>query len=517
MTNELTSTSFEQSPIVELRQKAHFTHQYFENGAYPSLPHHQQLLEAPIEIATNINKEDDRQSRTYALLYERLNGKASPDLFKFQDDAKSVVDALFGQVANPDLIDTILALRGYHIIASKAGAAKKHPDRYSDLGVAVSLEMISRIPLADLLHRDLDIVVLYDSLQGAESTVAWTDFTRGTMQELKLRIDDRLHLTDEILQGQLRNIDHESSPNTYNRPLKKSEFNALNHNATGTIERLHLLKAYGVTSCVVPAAAIGLPWDILVGPPILDENAAYDEGAVADFYLLRPNEDRQHARMQFEADPETRMIYRTVGDGEGGIVSRLRLHDNGQLSHGHLYHNIPGNVTETIFDEVDARDAFVRIRGLLIALAFDSVVPDEVTRGQKIGGSVARELPPLLERSSDKGPITELLLPRRKTLVIAGISDKNRTPPKDWPAPRNNDVAGYMPRLREGTRRGPDAEEKARKYYEERNIVFTGIPEGHTFTKPYKRSGPERVTFRRAHFKNSSATMRHLGSLGAGA
>lgn len=206
-----------------------------------------------------------------------------------------------------------------------------------------------------------------------------------------------------------------------------------------------------------------------------------------------------------------------IGDDSNSFVQRLRLHDNGQISFGRLYHNVPNDVLEVISAKYDAHAGFERLRGLLIAIASDCVVPDTVLR-ERMGGSVASQYQIIRQNSPRTSVFTQLLLARERELGRARVGPKNRAP-ADWDPPFKKPVRGYISALPARCRRRPTADQDARDYYKSIGRVFDGLKEDENFTRPYQRrsaQAEEELTIRRARFKGSSATAHFLGWLGAG-
>jgi hypothetical protein len=352
---------------------------------------------------------------------------------------------------------------------------------------------------------DLDKVheKIYD-----ESPNAMADWMRQNFNLTKLYISDRLTIADMVVSGELWDQGEPEVRSDYAQEPKPGELDKLNDYAADTVERLHLLKAYGVTPFEVSSEKTRLPWDIAVVPPIDlqdDGESRYAEGAVADFVFLDPADEQRDVRFRF--DTEGNATHVSMGDSQA--LLRLRLHDNGQISHGTVYHKIPNNHAEQAFTENYAGTAFQRLRGLLISFAFDALVPDEAK--SPAVKSVAVAMPERPEQPSGQR-ITDMLLRRSRALKEAGVTAR-RPFPEGWQAPRT-DVSGYLRRLPDGARPRPTAEAEAGEYYNSLNVAFDGLPSGYTFTNAYQRGSELRpVTHRRARFRRTSNTAGYLRNL----
>lgn len=321
-------------------------------------------------------------------------------------------------------------------------------------------------------------------------------------------IRDRLTIAEMVVDSGLWTGPDNQKSNVYARKPAAGELERLNEKAADTLERLHLLKAYGITPFEVTAQQMQLPWDIAVMPPLDEhdiEGASYAEGAIADFIFLPANVERED--ILFHRENTKQGVMMSVGGSDA--VMRFRLHDNGNVSYGRRYHNMPDNFAQQTFDDLYAGPAFQRLRGLFVALAFDAVVPGDIVNSRQNGGSTAMAM-----QESPKDPmskrITKLLLQRSKTLHKAGVSETNRRP-EGWEYPVQVGVRGTQVKLPEGARARPTAEEEARQYYAQRNIAFSGLPEGYTFRRPYSRGAEGKpITYRRASFRRTSQTAHFL-------
>lgn len=495
------------------------------SGAELINPEQQEFASNAGIIDANLQAElADDNSASQEILRRHLSPTSSPDIFELEHKAVSLVDVLVNGTQQIDQVDFVVAIRSYDLLERAAvknwseSTRDRQNDRSWDLGTAVAIELASRMPLINR-SGNYKISDIYQRLFGSDTSrdSGYHEFMGRVVDTLYAQVDERRELLIKLagVNTLLPPASPEQDYSTYNRPLSENGMQSLNRIAAETIERTHMLKAYDVAPMIVPADTVDLPWDIAVHPPLEPSadglSEEYAPGALADFLFLPPDPNREHAFIDVQpTEGQPTIMTATVGGVNPAI--RLRLHDNGQISFGHMSHNVPGDQVENIFAMVKASSAFVRLRGLLIAIAFDAVAPDEIVR-ENAGGSVARRFNELRAESSGRDPITELLLPRYRELRRAGITKTNGLP-AGWEKPTKG-VVGHMKRLPEGSRRRPTAEAEARAHYEKLGRKFDGLPEGMNFVGNYKRgTGPEDTTFRRAIFRGKSATAKHLGNLG---
>jgi len=477
----------------------------------------------PLIIKNNFDREIQEGSASRLLVRHQLSPKAQNDVFDLPAVAATLVDNIVGEAENPEIIDFVVAMHSFQQIAgavtadwSEATRRRQWP-RFKELSSAFAIELAGRMPIV-IKDGDYTMVDLYNKIFGepeASSDPEQHQDTARAVDQYFNHVSDRTRLATFIFEGGF-SPGEGANPNPYNKPLNSKEIQRFNADAAETIERLHLLKAYEITPMIVPGATVELPWDIAVLPPLEfvagEETGEYDPGALADFAFLPPDENRSEAYTEVK-DVEGRSYQREISvGGSKTIVARFRLHDNGQISYGHALHNVPGDQAETLFAAVRGLPAFVRLRGLMIAITFDTMVPAEVVR-TNAGGSVARRYRELREEAPRREPIQDLLLQRVNEMNRQRIGRENRQP-ATWEIPQH-DVRGHMRDLPEGMRSTPQAEEEARKHYRRLGKKFDGIPEGKTFVKAHTRgNAPENTTFRRAKFRSKSVTARYLGDLG---
>lgn len=497
----------------DLKRKIFFAKNILHNGSEPLDPQGQQDTANMITMSRN-SRELLTSGSAAQQEVRRFISSASSDSFTTQEQSKAIVDQLLQSTEDMDNVDLVMAcmLVDNALIDTIRDMSKRTLERAGSrlvrLRTAVQQDLVQAVSPFKLVGDAIaPVAELHKGIFGAASAEA-QDRELYVLQRL---VRDRLTVSDMVIENGLwtkQDGEHGESP--YSEPATDQEMHKLNNRAADTIEGLHLLKAYGVTPFEVRAAQIDFPWDIAVMPPNDMQGPGTEvrhaEGAVADFYLLPPSENRQDIRMHFSDDLDKNFTMISLGDDNA--VMRFRLHDNGQISYGHLLHNIPSDNAEKAFSDMLSGTAFQRMRGLFISLAFDAVVPDEVTQGRDIRGSVATTLgedrrQPLGQR------IHTLLLRRRQALRRADVSERQREP-KGWDGPPTA-VQGHFTRLPAGTRARPTAEAEAREYYESTDRPFNGLPEGHTFTIPHNRAtkrGP--VTYRRAHFRPTAATATYM-------
>jgi hypothetical protein len=348
---------------------------------------------------------------------------------------------------------------------------------------------------------------LYEALVGSRAMRPWNAFA----------ILEGLVLSQGILGGAVRSgaLSREhydaGERNAYNRPLNENARNQLRAHSAEVIERLHLLRGYPLVSFEVAAEHVGLPWDIAVVPPLSDTGQGRAEGAIADFIFMTPNQERSGTEFEFKSVDS---VYQRVTIGGSAGYMRFRLHDDGRITHGLNYHNVPNPLTEEFLAQQGAGDAFERLRALFISLAFDAVVPDEAVPSKAVGGSVGQALIPPGEREPRDDRFIKMLLRRRQVLERAGLGPENRQP-SGWPPRHVRERRGYIMRMRPGYTARPTAETEAREWHREHNIRFPGLNENETWVpeKDIPGLGPESV-YRRAYFRSNSETARHLGNIG---
>ncbi len=483
----------------EYRNKIYFLKQFNTAEVLPTGAN-QKLMENPLTIATN--SERLRQEP----IPKALSLQNSDDPFHWQTEAQRLATTIMQDTKQPDMVDLLCGLReGYRTIGNwiiDQPASPALGKRINQLSIASVQHLIYKFHTLSL--RDFTEFNLSKEYQ----KVFDTEFSEWTALAGPV-LANRFEIGNLIEAGELMTPQNIKQETKYNKPLHPKELNKLNNAAADTIERLHLLKAYGISSFEVDGNKIGLPWDIAVVPPIeplmTGDNVSLDNyasGAVADFMFLKPNPERANTLFETRRSEDPKVTNISIGGQPSEM--RFRLHDNGQISHGHMYHNIPSDLTEDAFNDYFAPHAFAQLRGLFIALAFDALVPTEVISGQHVRGSVASNFDNNPNDPSHK-QITDLLLQRAKALRTANVNERNREP-RGWSAPQSP-VRGYIKRLPEGTKARPQAEHEAREYYESINVRFDGLPEGYNFTKPHTRgTDQERVPYRKAKFRKDSAT-----------
>lgn len=436
-----------------------------------------------------------------------------PDNFVFQRYSADLTTALLQGTSSLDMVDLVVAIReanGIMFASLGKGYSPAQLDRANSLREAYLRELVQSVAPKKLVGEDTyGVVEIYKDIFHPKEAIS--SISEREAMEVQGIVRDRILIPELIVQGGLWVAPNgRRGESLYSHPSSKQELQTLNTAAADTIERLHLLKAYGIAPFEVSGERVGLPWDIAVVPPLEfeeDEAHRYAEGAVADFMLLTPNPNRSDILLRYEKDDKKNTLQVSVGDSEESM--RFRLHDNGQLSYGLQYHNIASDLSEQAFTEFLAGLAFQRLRGLFISLAFDALVPDDVVRGEDVRGSVASVLG---ERQSPTAQnITDLLLRRRKALQRARVSENNRTP-EGWEGPRQ-EVGGYIRKLPEGTRARPTAEQEAREYYQSIGLAFDGLAEGYNFVGSYDRRALSNTTYRRARFRSNSSTAEYLRTL----
>lgn len=501
-----------------LKQKLFQTKKYLHEDAEPQTPMGERQLANVKTII--INDYGIRKPGTPLMnQVRRYVTTQGGDRFDIQSQSRAIADEIMKGTENPDMVDFLLAQRSADKLMGDT--LRDIPDenldklrgKLADLRQAVQLELVGKVDPSRLAGEAIvNLEGLQRELLGVEEL---SPAERSDVNQLAMVVKDKLILSELVLSGGLW-TDAPSGvpagPSSYARPPRPEELENLNNRAADTIERLHLLKAYGVTPFEVRGEQLDLPWDIAVLPPLETRSDAsgmtrYAEGAVADFVVMSPNPNRGSLDIKY-AKKDGGMTQINIGDES--VYMRLRLHDNGQITSGLVYHNIPNDKTEESFAELGAAPAFQRLRGLLIALAFDAMVPDEVTRSKTVGGSVAATL---RERPGEPGGsrVGEIILRRRKALRDAGV-DRERRIPTGWDGPRRT-VEGYARRVPEGCSPRPGAEEEARRYHADRHLPFNGLPEGYTWVGEYQRRTNAEVTYRRARFRRNTATREMLGDV----
>ncbi len=502
----------------EYTQKAYFMNRLFDSGDLPADPEWANRLTNPRLIMRNHSDQYPDDSEFRQTLADHLKPKQA-DPFTVADTAAHLADLVFEDLEKPDMLDLALTVRAYSILSFETTymVAADDQERQRRAGVLRRAFFDEAISRTDDLKGEaiVSLPSLYERVFKKRESADLQQLLVAPFVEAQLKIRDHLTLSEMLIEGDFFGPDipmqRRIEQNPYNLPYAPEERTALNKEAAETIERLHLLKAYRVAPMIVPAATTRLPWDILMMPPLDRNLAAYDEGSLADFYFTAPRSE--HAEATFNLTPiDSNGQFMRLDLGDEMPYTRFRLHDNGQISFGRLHINVPADFTEQLFANNYCYDAFVRLRGLLIALAFDALAPAEVIE-KNIGGSVASRLQRAMAQSPGQDPFLKMLLPRSRELRRQGVTPDNRQP-RDWELPRK-EVDGYTRKLPEGALARPEAEEEAREFFESIRVNFDGLLPGMNFVKGYARgTGPEKTTFRRAIFNDNARTGRFLGNLG---
>jgi hypothetical protein len=502
-------------------QKAFFLKGFFHEGAYPATEQAAGLMTNPLIIAENTGSLKQPNSETGQRLKEYLSPTNQPDRFTIQDEGAALARTVLENVPEPDMIDVLCATKAVNIALLNT-VKENVPDsqvprvvqRFQDLRASYLQELVQAVPLNRLLGEgELDLEQVANNI--------FPDGATGIpMTELKSIIRDRIILGEVIIEGGFSQL-LPNSDTPYGRPLPEEERTRMNNVAADTIEGIHLLKRYGVTSFDIPGSKVGLPWDIAVVPPLDIQTSPtdketlpkYAEGAIVDILFLPPNPERSDIRLHSheETSPDGKRAITHISAGDSEAKMRFRLHDNGQITSGMFYHNVPSDLTEKMFQQSGALDAFQRIRGEIIALGSDATLPEEVTSGDEVRGSVAREYKRIKATTPEKR-ITELLLRRRKALRKAKVTPEHPKP-EGWVAPQSK-VHGYVKTLPEETRARPTANAEATAYFASINVPFNGLQEGETFVNPHQRGtdlAPQR--YHRARFRKTAATTIFLNEL----
>jgi len=475
-------------------------------------------LANPIQIMRNTEDMVNQEQPVYRDLRGYLLRGAKADVFESQDHARAATAAMLNgtETESLDVVDMLAALRSArlllaHSIADRSDGRRLAPNLYNMINACAG-EIVQALPGA----KNQRFVESGASLETAYNHL----FYRGqslddplmTARRAHERMNDRYSVLIMAAMGNLLLNPPEGETSPYAVDLPASEARTLSNVTAETMERLHLLKAYPITPFEVKADKLGLAWDIAVMPAI-DEKDQLEDGAIADFFFMFPNKERSSLELQFRQDEEDEMVTKLVVGDRNEAFTRFRLHDNGQLSHGVNLRNEPSDLAERQFAEIKAWPAFVRLRSLMVALAFDAQVPEEVVSGPHVRGGVGQaigERPdvPLTRR------LTELVLRRQNALRMAGVSEHQRTA-RGWPQPQHH-VRGHFVKLPSGASPRSTAEAEAREYYAEvLHRDFPGLPEGSTWRIAHEHgTGPEQVVYRRARFRGGSLTAEYLASLG---
>jgi hypothetical protein len=500
----------------QLKRKAFFFRRYADDESTPAGKDANTLDNI---IAIGNSDEEPATERVLGKVKRFLFGAAEPDRFAIQDLGTQYATAILNGAEDLDLADLAVALHA-SAVYDNALLEGKTPEevhratpRYNDLERAYVVELVAAVHKHELFgRREIDFAALYSRMFNVDPAEMLTS-ERVRLEIAQRSIQDRLAISIVVEDAGLGvKNDGRRGESPYARERSIAERDELDARAADTLEKLHLLRRYGVTPFEVPAEVIGLPYDIAVEPPLTldaDGQPSVAEGAVADFLFLPPGQERTGTGYTFQPSEENERAQR-ISVGGASIVMRLRLHDNGQVSNGFEFHNVPSDNTQKIFAENGATLAFEQIRGLMIALAFDALVPDTVVNSGSVG-SVPNTMRVPQQRSPGSG-ITEMLLRRRRVLQQAGIRP-GHTSPQEWEGPKMG-IGGYVKRLPEGSRARPTANQEAIDYYRQAlGIDYPGLPENHTFVGPYDRRINREVTFRRARFRRDAETRRLLGNL----
>jgi|GEM_PF-2439088 len=505
-----------------LRVKAHALRNHEAHDVKPSDPLSYDLFATTLQIESNIDQQSEPGSQARGLFREAITGKQ--DIFKAPLYAGALVDLFLHGVDGPDWVDVVQVTYKYSYFIDKALPPAKDDDareeRIFHFSKAFYRDLIQRLSMADFDATADPIVNLFDRIYTGVADAEDMPTLRHVVNGLEIWRKERKDVWLCITEGNLFPVPKGKTvrgwvPHAYNRPLPPEQRTALDGNAAEVIERLHLLKEYPISSLIVPGQSVALPWDVAIMPPLEKNMEVCQDGAIADFLLLAIRPDRTSVLYEHAADLSNDA--QTLMNLSGEVAAlRLRLFDDGQLVSCASFDIIPGNATERSFADMHSQDAFAKLRALFIAIAFDSMVPDDVVR-ERVGGSVASQYNELLQQSPGQNPLITLLLRRQKELHRAGVSPRKRQP-ANWPEAPKRGIKGYCRPLPEGTRRRATAEEEARCYYEDvLKRKFEGLRDDENFVNAYERRvPPERAEFRRAAFRRSSATVHALGGLGIG-
>lgn len=506
----------------EFRQKAYFAHAIFAGQEIPSDATVTGMVQAVGQIYNKTWELTNEANPTRQRLQAYLTDTDPLDPHVVEPEAAALGSYLLGGISRFDTVDLVVAVHGSRVACMNVAKHLEKDRLQAFSGRYNALEHVLQPMLISRAHRltgadTANLKPIYDRIFGGTLEPEWSAVMHEALQYLEVRVEDYLTTRSLLHEGRMRASQWATEPTPYNAPLSKSERNELIRNSAYVLERLQCLKEYGISPLVVPAETVELPWDISILPPTFEGEYAYEEGAIADFTLLLPSSDPHHGLIRENESSHIRGVKGvTIGDDPNSFVQRLRLHDNGQVSFGRLYHNVPNDTLEVLFDKYGAHDGYERLRGLLIALASDCVVPDTVLR-ERMGGSVASQYQAIRQNSPWAEVVNELLLARKRELGRARVGPKNRVP-DDWDPPFKKPVRGYISALPAGCRRRPTADQDARDYYKSIGRIFDGLKKDENFTRPYKRKSSqaeEELTVRRARFNSSSTTARFLGWLGA--
>jgi hypothetical protein len=507
------------SPIMgehvrNLRQKARtkifFARKFIKDREEPVDPTGQEALKNVKAIDANVDRIELPNSPEYQQLKRYLTGPKKPDRFAIQEATEAFVASILDGTEKVDMVDvtlaTIVAERTVARIANEATSSQlpRLTERFADFESGYELALVHAVDYENVFNDS--VMPMADMYKNAASLSELSSHEAHVLDRTQRMATDRLELTNLIIGGGLGtrpNLSHE--PNEYGLPSKPGELERLDARAADVIEKLQLIKAYGVRPMEVSAADTGLPWSMVLTPPFDLSSGVpeYAEGAIADFLIVDPGRPSTDMKVTYEQLPTGQT---EIKFGDVLPRSRLRLHDNGQLSYGVTLHNVPNDGIAAVFDECSAKPALRRLRGLLIATASDALVPREVTQG-----TVAETL--RRGRSSEpvERRIIDVLLQRNKVLDRAGVSERNPMP-QGWEGP-TQEIGGYVRRLPPGQHARPEAEAEARRYYEGINVEFKGLPQGHNFIKPYNTPIAAQAVIHRARFRNDSITNEFLRNL----
>lgn len=515
-----------QLPLL-YEQKADLVHATLNGLTEQALPTNPEAIANPLTVLANENRILQQPDSPEQQAVRRYLAGEDTDVFHLYSYGEQLVQGLMTppktlplqirkKVSPPDIADVVNIAQACNAIFSHVQGTMPggHDSRVVERARNELFPAALMAASSSLLFRRTDaqfsrdhLMQIYQRMMGDRAIPGWS-----TIDVIHAMLMDRVALQAVVSHGALSREAYEGgNRNYYNRPLNAEARHQLEVQTAEVIERLHLLKAYPVVSFEVKGEQLGLPWDIAVVPPLGDLEGGYAEGAVADFMLLTPDDEHVNIAFQIERTDETGGG--VVGIGDRAAVMRFRLHDDGRVTHGLRYHNIPNSQTEEMFRETGADDAFVKLRGLFTALAFDAVVPDEAVPDAQVRGSVAQSF---RERGQEppQDRVTKLLLRRRRALERANVGPRNRQP-TGWPQTYTRERRGYVMRMREGYRARATAEHEAREWHRSRNLAFAGLQEHETWVpeKDMPTQGPE-VVQRRAYFRENSETARHLGAIG---
>ncbi len=498
----------------------HYIRRYLQDG---SLPANQEDIESFADIqriGANLDPESETHQAVARSIAEHFSARKY-EPFDTAPRARFIVSNLAGD-EELDSLTSLMVARETEILINETlqGAPPEAAfvdERITPLRLTILQELTLRIgpgeirPWATDMEDDELLKRVYNKIDPPDRMALMERYVDEIYEEWVNEFHHSIDFT------RLLTSEKSKLGGAYYRPLSATNRDQLVDFTADTLESLQREKNYGIIPMVVHGKDIGLEWDVAVFPPLNQALEEYDRGAMADFLLLKPDPNRTEALLQSSTVTNKDGALR-LSNGEL-VQTRYRLYNDGQISQGQRYLNLPNSFIERLSVVMGQRentttpaDFYIRLRALFVAIACDARVPLTVTR-ERIGGTVAETFRGIARKTKRSEPFLDLILRRLQELRRVQHAPQSSGHPEDWPKPDRPRV-GYVRKLAEGTKRRPTANEEAIEYFRKIGVEYPGLPDDKNFVRPKEVEG-DLETLRRASFRRSSSTRRLLGSLAA--